>query len=451
VSAWDFSKYQMEFIWYLSSEKDNKVKNVILQLNNCEILVTDAINHEYKGNTARMSYQEWRKCYYGKHEFMPINEMALATFERGYIAYKTGAYPDNIDNTNFKHIGFESEEVAEKALKDKSLLDLNSAIVLQNNKNDYFSHLSVKDNGSYFNHVYNEEAGKVYYDGTQSYSKYIESSYNKYKEDRKDLEYKPTEKYLLSIQTEEDLQAFENDVNRYEKEGILSGINSLLVDECRWCGRCTIHMMCRGIIQSDDTIRPCLTCEKNIGSWKKSSYERKQLADRQAVSSVLERECSKCQAYTYCSKCSMLPSDISSKRFCSIVKEHPLIMDFLMKREYLGALYQFSDMLKKVGIPFRISTPFAPLVYQRKDLVTVAYNKLINLFTLKGKYYVCHLRRNSILEIPEMLAFIMEGYSMNLDNKEIADALVERFEIEAERGEAVVNEGMNTVKEAGII
>jgi hypothetical protein len=122
-----------------------------------------------------------------------------------------------------------------------------------------------------------------------------------------------------------------------------------------------------------------------------------------------------------------------------------------MKREYLGALYQFSDMLKKVGIPFRISTPFAPLVYQRKDLVTVAYNKLINLFTLKGKYYVCHMRRNSILEIPEMLAFIMEGYSMNLDNKEIADALVERFEIEAERGEAVVNEGMNTVKEAGII
>jgi polyhydroxyalkanoate synthesis regulator phasin len=45
----------------------------------------------------------------------------------------------------------------------------------------------------------------------------------------------------------------------------------------------------------------------------------------------------------------------------------------------------------------------------------------------------------------------MEGYSMNLDNKEIADALVERFEIEAERGDAVVNEGMNTVKEAGII
>ncbi len=381
--------------------------------------------------------------------FAPSSEdpYYFLTMQNGYTAFVTGIYPENIDNEQAKHIYISSQyDTAEWDFK--KLCDLNAAVFTKGDN-------AVRKFGveSYLHH-HQLADGQILFDGGRAILKSEILPYSEYLEDREKLHEQKECKRFLSVTTMDDLLAFERDLDDFVLNNRICSWNSSLVDECRWVNGCTLKNLCRYSVTDSNEIQPCITSASTIAQVNDSHYTKLISAGEKYDQTLIERNCEKCTKRQFCSKCAMLPQNIPSKEFCRLMDRYMLIVEYVYKRDMLGALKQHSNLFSHTE-DIRISCCTNPIVFPREYIAIkdskVELAKFGLLFGVGNQYIVFCYKNKELAEIDIRLAFIMEGYCSAVCEEDISEAYRVRFSVSENDAKEMVSRGLNFLKEAAIV
>lgn len=375
----------------------------------------------------------------------------------GYIAYVTGIYQTSVTGLYTKHVSCENNYFLKEL---GEYLNLNSAVLLK--QDDYslktyemYTH-RMADEHVYLPHLHQlVQKGNttgVYFDDSQKVMKSKNCSYLEFYSMEESGSLIADKIYICSINNDQDLQCFLKDISLFEETGIIRFPNFLMKDECRWYKTCNMKYLTRINVDADGEVRPCNNCSQHIGNITDSYYVNIRNTARCMDRAYLRRECKECPVSENCSKCALLSDFLEEEQYCKIRSDHPLINDFLDKKNMFYFLARFSSNFPGKGVEeYKFSNPLCSFLFPPVKKEKFDDTKKVYLIFRNGTPFLYNLKQNSLYELDEQLAFIIEGYIKNYTEEEIADYYHTKYGMTKECSIDTIHKGLGLLRNEGII
>lgn len=358
--------------------------------------------------------------------------------KNGYDAFVTGIYPEDMTNTLAKHIQIESGERIEDLSR---YLDVNGALLIKEKEEGVKTEEDV-------NHVHRVGKNQVNFDCSKYSFQNSVCSYRQFMDWKKAGKLKREFVYYLKIKTEEDLKAWEEELERFKVEQTIDNMEKRLVDECRWSNKCSLKRMARYSI-SNHEVKPCLTSENVLSEDKVDFFEQIIEANKICDRTMIKRKCSTCTMSNYCSKCACLPELIGEERFCTFVHQYPFINEYLMKSRVVGFLGKHSKVFQQEE-KIEVSSNVHGFEYSgRKEEGPTS--RFVYLFRKDGAYFYFNVKTGTLIRIERKYVFLLEAWALEEEMEEIIRNMAETYDMPLQQAECVVAEGYQQLKRGGMI
>lgn len=380
----------------------------------------------------------------------------------GYFAYITGNYPEEVLGQYTKHIGFDFDE-DHACMKDLGeYMNVNSAVIRSvscfsgDAYNKIMSPTSKYEPFVSHYHQKYEEKGctRIRFDNSDVVLNTAEMGYAEFSLLGRRDAIDRSLLYVLSILSREDLNAMLEDVRDYTEKGVISYPNFIVKDECRWSLKCNLKYLPRMNVRGNGGIQPCHTCSRTTGSVADPYFTTVRSLTKDIDKTYLSRSCKECPQCATCSKCAMCPDFLTAEEYCSVRRDHPLIWDFLDKKNVLRHLCAYTTALREVSTgAIKMSNPGYTVLYpsQVTQAQTADPERIVYLFYIDSTPLLFSHIKNAIFQIEPQLAFILEGYIKNVRKEEMASMFATAFSQSSEDSILIVTEGLEYLRNEGIV
>lgn len=357
----------------------------------------------------------------------------------GYISFMTGMYPDEIEHTLSKHVEVSDFNMIKNELTD--IVDINSAIILTKKIE------KIENVDAIYPHIHcHDQDGSIYFDLINK----VDISEINYKD------YKSSEKkqVMLRITDMDDLQCFMDDLDAFKDCGLINKAETMLVDECKWRGKCQMSELYRCRVLDNGNVAPCRLSDKTIAHYTEEHYKKLILASKYMLVCQRERECNKCNAKKYCAKCTMLPEGIGYEAYCDVIKKHPFLQEYFLKKRIAAHLMENTHVLGKyMKEGYKFDSQVKPFLYpiKRDGDRTYEMKRIVVMISTNGKYYCFNVSNGDVIQIDERLVFIAEGHSVGDNESKIIESFMDFYHLEAVEAASIVKQGIELLRNAAII
>ncbi len=364
-----------------------------------------------------------------------------AAMKNGYDAYITGVYPADLSNTLAKHVELEAAVVVDDVSR---YLDLNGAFLVNG---DAENDIEIQDK-EHFNHLHTVKEDEVRFDSTGLSFKKMVCSYSQYAKWKESGKLDPVYDYYLKIENEQDLNLLAEELEAFKADGKMDTISRRLVDECRLANQCSLKKLTRYRVEKD-VVKPCITSEKTLLAWQEEPSMQLLEANKLYDKTMIQSKCVDCDMSAVCSKCACLPEGISRETYCEFIHKYPFVGEYLMKKRIVNFLGRFSKVFEGDRM-VEISSNIRCMEYEScKKAVYGTRN--VYVFKKDGNYYVLHMRNGNLVKVDRKYVFLMEAWALEEDIQTIVQQAAIKYELNEEQAGAVVREGYEQLRKAGII
>jgi len=147
----------------------------------------------------------------------------------------------------------------------------------------------------------------------------------------------------------------------------------------------------------------------------------------------------------------MLPDGVSREVFCDVMKNNPIISEYIFKSLLLGSMIEESKLL--IGCEYnklQISNSNYPLVLDKQVNPTIYKGSLFTAFRLEKELYVLSFNRPKIIKTDERFIFIAECKVRNMEPERIIEIYSKKFSIKLKEAGKHVFEALKIIEEAMI-
>lgn len=354
----------------------------------------------------------------------------------GYVAFMTGIYPENLSNTLAKHILLETDEMTEHL---NEYLDVNGALFIKKESGETKKTIQ---------HIHLVKENEICLDQSQMKIRQMVCSYKQFFCWKEDGKVSSDICYFLKIEDREDLECFARDLESYQREGVIDTLDRRIVDECRWTGECSLKRLTRYEVVNG-MVKPCLTSEKTLGETGTDCYRQKVEANRLCDKTMIQRKCTECAMKNICSKCACIPQGIDTLDYCEFVHRYPFAGEYLKKSQVSHFLGCHSRIFMGKST-VRFSSSRHSLKY---PVCREAQGEIKPLFLLEndGEYYCIELRKGSLIHVEEKYVFLLEAWALGEPRATIVENMQKVFDLTPSQAEMLVEEGMQHLKNGGMI
>ena len=440
-----------KIIWYVDGSVDVNIGALIQQTDHY------TLSEILTGKTSGIQVYKSNECSYTEANPM----LYYYAMSNGYIAYITGIYPDAAVGFYSKHVGYNYSFGDSKTLLLNGYLNINSALIAETETYNPIAYQdfieTAQGTESFISHYHQicaeSEGHRIFFDDSKQYLETIEMNYAQFYALNETRQLQPDFLYVLDIVNMEDISCFLSDVQNYSGKGILPFPHFFLKDECRWTGKCNLRYLPRLSVTENGSFQPCLSCSNTLGSLEDSYYSSIRNAARHIDREYVSRDCKDCAVKTICSRCSMLPGFLTNEAYCKLRKEYILISDFLDKKNACQYLLRYTETMKNVNnYHIHVSNHgYSHIFPNAREKTTYDLSKNIYLFFNNNMPLLFDHTRNTLLEIDEILAFIIEGYAKNFLAEEIAHHFANLYKVSEEESLTNVVSGIDYLKNEGLI
>lgn len=140
--------------------------------------------------------------------------------------------------------------------------------------------------------------------------------------------------YVFTVDEEEDYQCFLSDAEKYKETHCLSGLPlayGYLKNYCRFMNSkcCFVDKLPRIQLDHDGHVYTCFNTEEAIGNIGQTIFELTQNCYVKKEIEIKKRDCVKCKARSWCSKCTQLPSFMKDG-YCTIMRDRSYVIDYIL-------------------------------------------------------------------------------------------------------------------------
>lgn len=372
---------------------------------------------------------------------------SIMKMKNGFEMYLTGNYLTNTYVSNVKHM--EVEEGTDIPFEEISpeLLNINSGIIydVKSISNKFYNDLKSDLNKNIYSHIHQISNKEIKFDDDNSIRSLKRVKYSEYDGKVSSLSY-------IEISDKKDIDSLIDDVNYFSRTGKIRKLNLKLINACSWNNSsCTLSKLTRCRVDKNLNVLPCINCSSTIGKVTDDHFELLKSASKIINKTRIQSNCQDCQANNYCSKCSMLPDDISREEFCNAMKNNPMISEYIFKSLLLGSMIEESKLL--IGCEYsklEISNSLYPLVLDKQVKSTNFKGNLFTAFRLEKELYVLSFNRPKIIKTDARFIFIAECKVRNIEPETIIEIYSNKFSIKLEEAGKHVFEALKIIEEAMI-
>lgn len=372
-------------------------------------------------------------------------ELHIASMKNGLDMYFTGMYYGLNYVTNIKHV--EVEENTDIPFQDLSLelLNINNAFIYHVSKSNLDFYNKIKSD-TVFSHVHQLNGDSIIFDNAVDEYKINLIKYSDYEPEFSGITY-------LKVFDNKDTEKLLEDINVFQNQGKLTK-KAKLVNTCTWSNQgCGLTKLSRGKVDKELNFVPCNGCSQDVGKITDNYFDLLKNVSIISNKQHIKNDCSNCEANSYCSKCVMLPDNLSREKFCEIIKTKPVITDYIYKLTLFADMMEHNEMFQKVDInQIEISNMSHSIVYQWEDKnKCTKVNTMFTAFKLYNNYYIISYRMPKIIHTDKRFIFIAEAHAYDVPYEKIIEHYGQEFGIAAEEAQDHVFEAFKLMKEGKII
>ena len=266
---------------------------------------------------------------------------------------------------------------------------------------------------------------------------------------------------VMDLKTPEDFQLFIDDVSHFGKTGSFKAnyqIKSKLVNSCRWLGpsNCQVTKLPRLIIGKDESLSPCIGCQKNIGTLDNELFELKENVQMITEDENLSRDCATCEVRDYCSKCAFLPEYMSFEQYCYTRKNQKYLEEYIKSSQILNFILNHSSYFKSNNVKLediRFSTTWTTHLFKKKSKgeKNPQVNKNIYLIHVSDEIILFNLEKYSTTKIGVPMAYILEAFYKGYLEEEIPNLIQKDFNTDLEKATDIYSKSIEIFLNAGIL
>lgn len=391
------------------------------------------------------------------------------TFAQGYYMSLVGNYPLAVMDGTIKHIKIKGDFSQKNLLlRVNELCNANSSVCIESSEAVYLNQKQkdYEETKRYLannrilpiNYVYSD-SDFLFINGecVNSLKRIVKIPYHQWK----DYSASIAEELVFTLETEDDLKMFREDLEFYYKTNTVSQ-SPFLVGQmhmiCRFLSEqdCTVRKLPQVTIKENGKVYPCNQDNWEIGSIGESSLQ--ELKKNCAVIDETEKvakQCNSCKCRGTCSMCSFM-SDFLVKHYCDLRRNYP----------YISELYYETNVVKDLKRKFKIfdQTPLSEIKisnsyfqsitdvhYTGKKVDRVLFYPHVCIIYSQDIYTIWSPFTGKIFRISKEYAVIAEFIFCKIPQKEFQYLLMEMFEYGRDDSSFVVNSSMNLFKESGLL
>ena len=378
-----------------------------------------------------------------KFESNPQQELAM---KHGFDSFMTGNYYIPSLFSGIKHVSLLEGTTLDFEKVSPDIMNANSAFIFQTQEctDEFYSSKISNFDISLASHIHQVSNDKVKFDGGEAIDIEI-IPYAEYSNIGDKLVY-------LSIKDKKDLERLRDDLQSYSCTGIIKPIGAKLINSCSWSNSfCTLSKLTRVQLGNENVVIPCKYSSQTIGTIEEPLFSLIRKASQKMSKQSIERNCSSCSAYNYCSKCALLPDEILTSDFCDIMKKHPLLPDYVNKIALFSEMIQTSNLFGQ-GETFNIEISNAehPLVYIDSDAKKYKQNTFFTAFLYNYDYYVITYASPKIIRTDDRFIFIAEAFAREVPIDDIYNKYSNKYDIILKDAIEHVNEAAKMIHDGSI-
>lgn len=264
---------------------------------------------------------------------------------------------------------------------------------------------------------------------------------------------------LLTIETPEDLKAFLSNAQHWYLTGSLKDdyeLRGIISNTCRWLGRghCPVQQLPRLTVDTEGNLYPCKDCHTSIGNIRDNPTDLKGRVKALVDNAIAQRDCTKCNAQDYCSQCTLLPSFLSPREYCSIMRERPYLTAYLQTILVLRILQKSNSYFKdKCGTQIKIATGgcnhFIPNTNNGNGISQT--KEFVYLFIIDQGPILFDATANKMVKISPPLAAIFEALTKGIDPADTIGFLSDGYKLSGSEAHDLVEQALYSFKEANLL
>src|SRR5699024_1984835 len=382
-----------------------------------------------------------------------IRESQQSPFDalyNGILMFYTGIYRESIMDGSVKHVLIEGDVNQAKLNKLSKLISINSAILYPQSAGLYkqrelnmFDGEIIFENGNYTDYQRKALESSLFTHHHQWDGKVVQLDNNEIKE----LSIEPygtnNHSSLADLETPDDFQLLLNDVKHFEETGSFRSdyqIKSKLINSCRCLGpsNCQVTKLPRFTIREDESLSPCMSCHKGIGTLDNELFELKENIQMIVENEKINRGCASCEVKNYCSKCVFLPEYMNAEQYCYTRKNHLALNDYVISSQILNFILNHSNYLKSNNIKLKeikFSNSITTHLFnrKRKENSKSLVNSNIYLVNINGEFIIFNLEKYNIIKVGTFISYILEAFYKGYIESEVLHFITEDFNIDLEK------------------
>lgn len=396
-------------------------------------------------------------------------ELHSMTFARGYYMSLAGNYPAGTMDGTIKHIKIKDSFVQMDRLdRMNELCNANSSICVEcsesleiNEKQKQYAYVKryLKENRIIPMNFVSSDADSLYINGEQvnEIKRIAKLPYHRWKENRG----LPTEQVLFTLDMEEDIKLFQEDLEFYRRTHTVSH-SPFLTGQ--------IHMICRFLSEQDCTVKklPQVTikengkiCPCNQETWEIGSITDSSLHDLRANCTVLdenrkaEKKCITCKSKEYCSKCSFM-SEILAEHFCELRKNYPFISDLFYETNVVIDLKRKYKVFNQISLTeIKVSNRYFQSItkdsYTGERVKEVLFYQQVFIVYSNDTYVVWSPVTGKIYGISKEYAIVAEFIFRRIPQKAFQQLLMDMLGYGQEDSQFIVSSSMKQFKQSKLL
>ena len=396
-------------------------------------------------------------------------ELYSMTFARGYYMSLAGIYPVGTMDGTIKHIKIKENFVQMDCLdRMNELCNANSSICVEcseslesSEKQRQYANVKryLNENRILPMNFVCSDSDSLYINGEQvnEVKKIIKLPYHRWKENRR----LPTEQVLFTLDREEDIKLFQEDLEFYRRMHTLAQ-SPFLTGQ--------IHMFCRFLSEQDCTVKklPQVTikengriCPCNQEKWEIGSILESSLHELRANCTVIdenmkaEKKCITCESRKHCSKCSFMP-EFLAEHFCELRKNYPFISDLFYETNVVIELIRKYKVFNQTPLTdIKVSNRYFQSItedsYTGERVKEVLFYHHVFIVYSNNTYTVWSPVTGKIYGISKEYAVVAEFIFRRIPQKEFQQLLVDMFGYGEEDSQFIVSSSMKLFKQSQLL
>lgn len=269
---------------------------------------------------------------------------------------------------------------------------------------------------------------------------------------------KQEEFYIYVLDSEQEYKMFLSDAQSfYDNHRLINSplLYGYLRNYCMFMNYkcCCVDKIPRIKIGSKGNLYVCSDFKEPIGKIGQTIFELNQNGYVRKERMIKERNCSKCKANSWCSKCTHMPEFIQ-KDYCDIMVNRPYITDYVMASCVLLQLITTSKMYKGVDpSEMKISSEYMYNIAAdvRQGEENPYFPKYTYIFNCHDNYSFWSATRNTFISVSKPIVCVMELLLKRLSIKEILSEYSKIMSVSLEEADKVCNYIFDKFNKAGVL